>query len=156
MPPVEEPAAHAGDMRRGLDTWARKIPWRRAWNPLLYSSLANPADRGAWRDVGHRQAKIQAGLSSWAQTPGYLRSEGSDGAGPAGQGRWAAGRGEEGSLGQPGFPWRSPPGWTDLWWRLASGTGPLSNINVFYKCKFPLGKARLYSAFRAPLGSAAS
>ena len=23
--------ANAGDMRRGLDPWVRKIPWRRAW-----------------------------------------------------------------------------------------------------------------------------
>ena len=26
--------------------WVRKIPWRREWNPLQYSCLGNPMDRG--------------------------------------------------------------------------------------------------------------
>ena len=31
---VKIPAANAGDIREhGLDTWIRKIPWRREWEP---------------------------------------------------------------------------------------------------------------------------
>ena len=32
-PVVKSPSANAGDMRRGLNPWAGKIPWRRAWQP---------------------------------------------------------------------------------------------------------------------------
>ena len=31
-----------------FDPWVRKIPWRRKWQPLQYSCLKNPMDRGAW------------------------------------------------------------------------------------------------------------
>ena len=38
--------------RHGFSPWVRKIPWRREWkgegNPLQYSGLGNPMDRGAW------------------------------------------------------------------------------------------------------------
>ena len=30
---VKNPPANAGDLRRGFDSWARKIPWRRKWLP---------------------------------------------------------------------------------------------------------------------------
>ena len=33
---------------QGLGSWVEKIPWRRAWQPLQYSRLENPMDRGAW------------------------------------------------------------------------------------------------------------
>ena len=29
--------------------WVGKILWRRAWQPLQYSCLENPMDRGAWQ-----------------------------------------------------------------------------------------------------------
>jgi len=32
--------------RPGFDPWVRKIPWRRNDNPLQYSCLENPMDRG--------------------------------------------------------------------------------------------------------------
>ena len=32
--------------RPGFDPWVRKIPWRRNGNPLQYSCLENPMDRG--------------------------------------------------------------------------------------------------------------
>ena len=36
--------------RPGFDRWVRKIPWRREWgNPLQYSCLENPMDRGPGR-----------------------------------------------------------------------------------------------------------
>ena len=31
------------------DPWVRKIPWRRKCNPLQYSCLGNPMDRGTWQ-----------------------------------------------------------------------------------------------------------
>ena len=31
----------------GFDPWVGKIPWRRKWQPLQYSCLENPMDRGA-------------------------------------------------------------------------------------------------------------
>jgi len=43
--------------RLKFDPWVRKIPWRRAWQPLPYSCLENPMDRGAWRTAIHRVAK---------------------------------------------------------------------------------------------------
>ena len=30
-----------------FDPWVRKKPWRRTWNPLQYSCLGNPMNRGA-------------------------------------------------------------------------------------------------------------
>ena len=38
--------------RHRFDPWVRKIPWRRNDNPLQYSCLGNPIDRGAWRATG--------------------------------------------------------------------------------------------------------
>ena len=32
--------------RPGSNTWVRKIPWRRKWQPLKYSCLGNPMNRG--------------------------------------------------------------------------------------------------------------
>ena len=37
--------------------WVGKIPWRRDGNPLQYSSLENPMDKGAWRATVHKVAK---------------------------------------------------------------------------------------------------
>ena len=42
-----------------LDTWVGKIPWRRAYNPLQYSCLENPMDRGA------RWATVHSFTESW-------------------------------------------------------------------------------------------
>ena len=33
---------------QGFDSWVGKFPWRRSWQPLQYSCLENPMDRGAW------------------------------------------------------------------------------------------------------------
>ena len=52
---VKNPPANAGHVRdvgsipgcRGWGT-VRKLPWRRNGNPLQYSCLENPMDRGAW------------------------------------------------------------------------------------------------------------
>ena len=36
----------------------RKIPWRRSWQPLQYSCLEHPVDRGAWWATVHRVAEL--------------------------------------------------------------------------------------------------
>ena len=33
---------------RLFDPWVEKMPWRRHSNPLQYSCLENPMNRGAW------------------------------------------------------------------------------------------------------------
>ena len=35
------------------DPWVRKIPWKGHGNPLHYSCLENPMDRGAWQATVH-------------------------------------------------------------------------------------------------------
>ena len=52
--------------RRGFDSWVGKIPWRRACNPLQYSCLENPMDRGAWWAMVHSVAKSWTRLSNIA------------------------------------------------------------------------------------------
>ena len=39
--------------RPRFDPWVRKIPWRRAGNPCLYSCLENSMDREAWLTKVH-------------------------------------------------------------------------------------------------------
>ena len=51
----------------GFDPWVRKIPWRRAGNPLQYSCLENPMERGAWRATVHWVAQSQTWLK-WLST----------------------------------------------------------------------------------------
>ena len=48
--------------RRRFDPWVKKIPWRRDGNPLHYSSLENPMDRGAWWATVHGVAKRRTWL----------------------------------------------------------------------------------------------
>ena len=43
--------------RQGFDPWVRKVSWKRKWQPLQYSCLKNPLDRGDWRATVHRVAK---------------------------------------------------------------------------------------------------
>ena len=45
--------------RHGFHSWVRKIPWRRAWQPI--GCLENPMDRGDWQATVHRVTK------SWTQ-----------------------------------------------------------------------------------------
>ena len=58
--------------RLEFDPWVRKIPWRRHGNPLQYSRLENPMDRGALWPTVHGIAKSWTGLkqlSTHAPTP---------------------------------------------------------------------------------------
>ena len=45
-----------------FNPWVGKIPWRRDGNPLQYSCLENPMDRGAWRAMVHGVTKSQTQL----------------------------------------------------------------------------------------------
>ena len=56
----KEPVRQCGK-HKGLwfDPWVGKIPWRRNDNPLQYSCLGNPMDRGVW----------------WATVPGVAESQ---------------------------------------------------------------------------------
>ena len=48
------------DKRLGFNSWVGKISWsRRSGNPLQYSHLGNPMDRGAWRATVHGVTKSQ-------------------------------------------------------------------------------------------------
>ena len=42
---VKNPLASAGDM---VDPWIGKVPGEENGNPLQYSCLGNPMDKGAW------------------------------------------------------------------------------------------------------------
>ena len=45
-----------------MQTQVGKIPWRRTWNPVRYSCLENPLDRGAWWATVQRITKGQTRL----------------------------------------------------------------------------------------------
>ena len=52
----KEPASQCRRCKKHrFDPWVRKIPWRREWQPLQYSCLKNPMNRGAW--PSHRVTK---------------------------------------------------------------------------------------------------
>ena len=54
----KEPACQMRkDRRPGFDPWVRKIPGGGHGNPLQYSCLQNPMDRGAWRATVHGAAE---------------------------------------------------------------------------------------------------
>ena len=53
-----ESTCNAGDApRHGFDPWIGKTPGRGYGNPLLYSCLENPIDRGAWWATVHGVTK---------------------------------------------------------------------------------------------------
>ena len=52
----------------GFSPWVGKIPCRGHGNPLQYSCLENPTDRGAWWATAHRVAKGQYDRSAFAYT----------------------------------------------------------------------------------------
>ena len=55
---VKNLPANTGRCKRNrFDPWVGKIPWRRHGNPLQYSCLENPMDRGAWRAADHGVAQ---------------------------------------------------------------------------------------------------
>ena len=56
----KEPACQSRRHKRnGFDPWVRKIPGGGHGNPLQYSCLEDPMDRGAWQAAVHRVTKSQ-------------------------------------------------------------------------------------------------
>ena len=55
-----EPACNAGDA--GLILGSGQSPGGEHGNPLQYSCLGNPMDRGTWRATAHRVAKSRTHL----------------------------------------------------------------------------------------------
>ena len=49
--------------RHGFDSWVRKIPWRRKWQPIPDSCLQNSRDRGVWRATVPGVTKSRTWLS---------------------------------------------------------------------------------------------
>ena len=59
----ESPPANTGDLRDlGLIPESGRSPGEGLGNPLQYSCLKNPMDRGAWKAMGHRVAKSRTQL----------------------------------------------------------------------------------------------
>ena len=58
---VKESACQSGDM--GLIPGSGRSPAGGNGNPLQYSSLDNPMDRGVWQATVHGVAKSQTGLN---------------------------------------------------------------------------------------------
>ena len=57
---VKNPLANAGDIRDlGSIPGLERSPGEGHGNPLQYSSLENPVDRGAWQATVHRVAQSQ-------------------------------------------------------------------------------------------------
>ena len=56
---IKNMPANARDMRHRFHPWVGKSPGGGHDNPLQYSCLENPMDRGAWRAMVHRLAKSQ-------------------------------------------------------------------------------------------------
>ena len=64
---VKNPPAHVGDGRDlGLTPGSRRSPGGGHGNPVQYSCLENPMDRGAWKATIHSVAKSWTWLSEWA------------------------------------------------------------------------------------------
>ena len=54
----KEPACQFRRRKRlGFNSWVRKIPWRRKWQPTPVFLPENPMDRGAWQATVHGIAK---------------------------------------------------------------------------------------------------
>ena len=60
---VKASASNAGDL--GLIPGSGRSPGEGNGNPLQYSFLGNPMDRGAWQATVHRVAKSQTRLSDF-------------------------------------------------------------------------------------------
>ena len=56
VPAAKNPPANAEDMMQ-LQSLGPEDPLEEAWQPLQYSGLENPMDRGAWQASVHRVAK---------------------------------------------------------------------------------------------------
>ena len=72
---VKNPPANAGDIRdAGLIPGLGRSPGGEHGNPLQYSCLENPRDRGAWWATVHGVAKHQTRLSDFTSLQNWERS----------------------------------------------------------------------------------
>ena len=69
---LKNPLANAEDL--GSIPGSRRSPGDGNGNPLQYSCLGNPMDRGAWQDTVHGIAKSQTQLSTDALIVATLRN----------------------------------------------------------------------------------
>ena len=56
---VKNPPANAEDVRRRFDPWVRKIPWRRAWQPIsgfLPGESHGQRSLGGYGPKGHKES----------------------------------------------------------------------------------------------------
>ena len=67
------PACHAGDL--GSIPGLGRSPGEGNGNPLQYSCLENPMDRGAWWAIVHRVTKSQTRLSEFTSLHMYQTSD---------------------------------------------------------------------------------
>jgi len=61
---IKNPSDNAGDKRRRLNPWVRKIPWRRAWQPIPVFLLGE----------SHGQRSL-AGHSPWGRKESDMTEE---------------------------------------------------------------------------------
>ena len=67
---VKNPPANAGDVRdAGLIPRSGRSPGERNGNPLQYSCLENPMDRGAWQATVHGVARVRHNLATKPPPP---------------------------------------------------------------------------------------
>ena len=67
-----ESACNAGDIDVGLISGWGRSPGEGHGNPLQYSCLKNPMDRGAWWAMVHGAAKSQTRLKRPSMHPVYI------------------------------------------------------------------------------------
>ena len=66
---VKNPPANAGDTRdAGLIPELGRSPGEGNGNPLQYSCLGNPTDRGTWRVIAHGATKSPTLLRTYTHT----------------------------------------------------------------------------------------
>ena len=56
----------------GFNSWVRKIPWRREWQPTPVSCLENPMDGGAWWATVYGVTKSQTRLNDFTHFQSIL------------------------------------------------------------------------------------
>ena len=72
----KEPACQTPETQEPtFKLWVGKIPGRGHGNPLQYSCLEKPTDRGAWQAIVHRVAKSQTQLKHLAHTHSLLQRD---------------------------------------------------------------------------------
>ena len=70
----KDSTCNAGDVRdTGSIPGLGRSPGGEHDNPLQYSCLGNPMDRGAWQATAHRVAKSQTWLNNWTHTHTHIK-----------------------------------------------------------------------------------